>query len=360
VNQEEIEPIENVELEVKDTQSKLPKSNTLKVGRRTAMVYTGAAILIVVVGLRTLLQMADEGFGIGEYVAIGALLIEFSVLLLYAFTIYSVSKDDAKKEGFQAKPDDMPAVALQLKHLSDEVIQEIKTMREETARLHEIYNKDLPSITNELGQFATDFRASTKGIEELTNQSMIQSKEMREETARLHEIYNKDLPSITNELRQLSTDFRVSTKGIEELTNQSMIQSKEMREETARLHEIYNKDLPSITNELRQLSTDFRASTKGIEELTTQSIIQSKEMRDSMGQAIEASRSQSQENLVQSIIEQLIDQLKSNENLLTQNVQQVSALTKGIREVIEEQVTLRIRQELQHLLSSPLVNKSGR
>ncbi|MBT4993736.1 MAG: hypothetical protein HOM93_10000, partial [Candidatus Marinimicrobia bacterium] len=55
-----------------DTQvTKPPKSNTIKVGKRTAFVYTGAAILIVVVGMRTLLQMADEGFGMVEYFTIG-------------------------------------------------------------------------------------------------------------------------------------------------------------------------------------------------------------------------------------------------------------------------------------------------
>ena len=121
----------SVEQELKDVkeEAKPPKSNTIKVGKRTAFVYTGAAILIVVVGMRTLLQMADEGFGMVEYFTIGALVVEFSVLLLYAFTIYSVSKDDARKEGFAVKSNDMPEVAMQLQLLSQSVTSEIQQMQ---------------------------------------------------------------------------------------------------------------------------------------------------------------------------------------------------------------------------------------
>jgi len=60
---------------------------------RQALVYSGAAFLILVTGLRTVLQVAEEGFGIIEFVTIGALLVEFSLLLLYAFTIYQAGKE---------------------------------------------------------------------------------------------------------------------------------------------------------------------------------------------------------------------------------------------------------------------------
>jgi len=62
-------------------------ANAKTVNRRTGLVYTGAAFLIVVVGVRTLLQTADEGFNAISYVTMVALGLEFSLLLLYAFTI---------------------------------------------------------------------------------------------------------------------------------------------------------------------------------------------------------------------------------------------------------------------------------
>ncbi|MBN2008360.1 hypothetical protein JW960_03320 [candidate division KSB1 bacterium] len=59
-----------------------------KVNKRTAMVYAGAAFLIVVVGVRTLAQTMDEGLNWIGYITIAALAVEFSLLLLYAYTIY--------------------------------------------------------------------------------------------------------------------------------------------------------------------------------------------------------------------------------------------------------------------------------
>ena len=48
-------------------------ANAKTVNRRTGLVYTGAAFLIVVVGVRTLLQTADEGFNAISYVTMVAL-----------------------------------------------------------------------------------------------------------------------------------------------------------------------------------------------------------------------------------------------------------------------------------------------
>lgn len=60
---------------------------------RQALVYSGAALLIFVTGLRTILQVAEEGFGFIEYMTLGALLLEFSMLLLYAWTIYEAGRE---------------------------------------------------------------------------------------------------------------------------------------------------------------------------------------------------------------------------------------------------------------------------
>jgi len=60
---------------------------------RQALVYSGAAFLILVTGMRTVLSVAEEGFGFIEYVTITALAVEFSLLLLYALTIYQAGKE---------------------------------------------------------------------------------------------------------------------------------------------------------------------------------------------------------------------------------------------------------------------------
>lgn len=69
------------------------KSQKNTFNTRTALVYTGAALLIAIVGVRTLLSVADE-WGTMEYITMGAIFIEFGVLLLYAYTIYAESPEE--------------------------------------------------------------------------------------------------------------------------------------------------------------------------------------------------------------------------------------------------------------------------
>lgn len=254
-----------------------PKSNTLKVGKRTAFVYTGAAILIVVVGLRTLLQMADEGFGMVEYITIGALMIEFSVLLLYAFTIYSVSKDDAQKESFAVQSKDMPAVAQQLRMLSESVSTEIQEMRIQNDRLHSLYNKDYPALSNAFTTLAEDFKLALQSIQDQKNDAKEQ--------------------------------IKLSFEGLYD----SLQSRKDNRE----------NENDSLLNEkfLDQLSRNEESSNRSSQKL--------------------------------------LEQLEKNEQLMRDNFDQISALTKGLKEIVEEQVTLRIRQEIQHILSAPIVNRSN-
>lgn len=81
---------------------------------RQALVYSGAAFLILVTGLRTVLSVAEEGMGFVEYVTIGALAVEFSLLLLYALTIYQAGREtflmtleeEAAEMDGTAKPED--------------------------------------------------------------------------------------------------------------------------------------------------------------------------------------------------------------------------------------------------------------
>jgi len=276
VDVEKTDVLQVEELDELKPESSPPKSNTLKVGKRTAFVYTGAAILIVVVGLRTLLQMADEGFGMVEYITISALMIEFSVLLLYAFTIYSVSKDDARKENFSVASKDMPAVAIQLQILAESVTAEIHEMQTQNNKILSLYDKDIPSLSGGLADLATDFKAALLHMQEQQNASNAQTRSLLESIPQIIQSSN-------------SVDPNESTR----LVSEKILGQLAKNEENSQL-----------------------------------------------------------------VNGKLLDQLARNELVMRENIEQISALSNGIKEVIEEQVTLRIRQEIQHILSAPIVNRN--
>jgi len=61
---------------------------------RTAMVYGGAAFLLIIVGFRSVIATLDpEHIGVMTYLSIGALVLEFCLLLLYAQSIYNLGPD---------------------------------------------------------------------------------------------------------------------------------------------------------------------------------------------------------------------------------------------------------------------------
>ena len=61
---------------------------------RTAMVYGGAAFLLVIVGFRSIIATLDpDHIGVMTYLSIGALVLEFCLLLLYAQSIYNLGPD---------------------------------------------------------------------------------------------------------------------------------------------------------------------------------------------------------------------------------------------------------------------------
>ena len=52
---------------------------------RTAMVYGGAAFLLMIVGFRSIIATLDpDHVGVMTYLSIGAIVLEFFLLLLYA------------------------------------------------------------------------------------------------------------------------------------------------------------------------------------------------------------------------------------------------------------------------------------
>jgi septal ring factor EnvC (AmiA/AmiB activator) len=106
---------------------------------RQALVYSGAAFLILVTGLRTVIQVSEEGFGIIEFVTIGALAVEFSLLLLYAFTIYQAGietfkltlAEEAAELEAGGDPDAPPKASV------------------------EISSQDMPEVAKEINRFTT-------------------------------------------------------------------------------------------------------------------------------------------------------------------------------------------------------------
>ena len=62
---------------------------------RTAMVYGGAAFLLMIVGFRSIIATLDpDHVGVMTYLSIGAIVLEFFLLLLYAQSIYNLGPDD--------------------------------------------------------------------------------------------------------------------------------------------------------------------------------------------------------------------------------------------------------------------------
>ena len=67
---------------------------------RTAMVYGGAAFLLVIVGFRSVLATLDpDDIGFMTYLSSIALILEFSMLLLYAYTIYNLGPGGGDSHG---------------------------------------------------------------------------------------------------------------------------------------------------------------------------------------------------------------------------------------------------------------------
>ncbi|MCF6238168.1 MAG: hypothetical protein L3J79_05030 [Candidatus Marinimicrobia bacterium] len=136
---------------------------------RQALVYSGAAFLILVTGMRTVLSVAEEGFGFIEYVTIGALAIEFSLLLLYALTIYQAGKETflitleeeateleagdsgesaAPKGDFTVRSADVPEIAVEINKFTTQASKLIDKLAR-NAEQSETLNKHMEELADE-------------------------------------------------------------------------------------------------------------------------------------------------------------------------------------------------------------------
>ena len=61
---------------------------------KTAMVYGGAAFLLIIIGFRSIFATLDpDHIGVMTYLSIGGLVLEFFLLMLYAHSIYNLGPD---------------------------------------------------------------------------------------------------------------------------------------------------------------------------------------------------------------------------------------------------------------------------
>ena len=64
----------------------------------TALVYGGAAFLLVIVGFRSILATLGDHVGVMTYLSIAALGLEFVLLILYAKAIYNLGPDSGESK----------------------------------------------------------------------------------------------------------------------------------------------------------------------------------------------------------------------------------------------------------------------
>ena len=70
------------------------------INARTAMVYAGAAFLLVIIGFKSIVATIESWSDVGilTYLSIFALVLEFALLILYAQSIYSLGPSGGGSE----------------------------------------------------------------------------------------------------------------------------------------------------------------------------------------------------------------------------------------------------------------------
>ena len=95
------------------------------INARTAMVYGGAAFLLMIVGFRSIFATWDpDHVGIMTYLSISALVLEFFLLLFYAQSIYNLGPDSGSEKGTAAVSSDVASMdSKEISELTKAVIQ---------------------------------------------------------------------------------------------------------------------------------------------------------------------------------------------------------------------------------------------
>ena len=102
----------------------VPSKAAFDINARTAMVYGGAAFLLVIVGFRSILATLDpDHVGIMTYLSIGALVLEFFLLILYAQSIYNLGPDEGSGQSQVSGGDVSNMDSKEISELTKAVIQ---------------------------------------------------------------------------------------------------------------------------------------------------------------------------------------------------------------------------------------------
>ncbi len=102
---------------------KLKKGSIMKlrsdINAMTALVYGGAAFLLVVVGFRSILATLGDHIGAMTYLSILALIIEFCLLILYAKAIYGLGPESSDGPSSSSSSSGASVASMDSKEISD-------------------------------------------------------------------------------------------------------------------------------------------------------------------------------------------------------------------------------------------------
>jgi len=146
-----------------------PGSWNPNVNKITAGVYAGAAFLILVVGLRTVLLTRESGNYYLMLITITALVIEFGLLLAYAYTIL-IHKDESAIETLVGD--------VTVNVITDELRDELNSLRSSLDKTNMIFNEfgkrksvdlNTDSLENSIGDLITQIKEADGRDEDVLN-----------------------------------------------------------------------------------------------------------------------------------------------------------------------------------------------
>ena len=108
------------------------KTKKFTFSQSTALVYAGAALLVLVVGIRSIFLTSDE-LGLLSYFTLGAVVVETVLLLYYAYTIY-YRKEESESDEEHTFQLDMSSMENKI----DELNQSIKGLNDKILNIENL------------------------------------------------------------------------------------------------------------------------------------------------------------------------------------------------------------------------------
>ena len=142
------------------------KLDKMTFSQKTAIVYGGAAVLILVVGLRSILLTTEEMSTL-SYFTIGAIILETILLFVYAQAIYNQSDDDDQGESLSFNLD-MSTLENKISELNtgiEKLNTSIGTMDNIDSEL-KIDTVEFENISNNLSNSIDNLESKISGLKE--------------------------------------------------------------------------------------------------------------------------------------------------------------------------------------------------